>query len=217
MATPVITDFILYTTVPLTDTDYEYNWTKLVSYLTDGTEDITVNSVTGDLIGNVTGDVTGNITGSVAGSITYSAPVTRYKSISAAAFVVEGNTAVSNDGYRMRVYSGTSGITCYASVQLPHGATVTLIKLYGNRTAGSLTQEFHAHALSTGSQVFADGAGLINSGSGYQSSQSGTLATVIDNTANSYWLYVRMAPSAAATDVYFYSAMITYTVTVPLP
>jgi len=46
MATPAITDFILYTSTPLTDTDYEFNWTKLVDYVTDGTFDFTIKSLT---------------------------------------------------------------------------------------------------------------------------------------------------------------------------
>jgi len=75
MATPAITDFILYTVTPLTDTDYSFNWTELVKYVTDGTFDFTIKSLTttgilsvgtnATISGNlgVTGDTT--ITGSL--------------------------------------------------------------------------------------------------------------------------------------------------------
>lgn len=58
MATPLISDFILYTTTPLTDTDYAFNWAEVVKYVSDGTFDFTVNSLTttNDLV--VGGDFT---------------------------------------------------------------------------------------------------------------------------------------------------------------
>ena len=48
MATPSISDFHLYTGTKLTSTDWQYNFQVGVNYLTDGTEDITAKSFTGD-------------------------------------------------------------------------------------------------------------------------------------------------------------------------
>ncbi len=64
MATPLISDFILYTTTPLTDTDYAFNWAEVVKYVSDGTFDFTVNSLTTTNNVTVGGDlaVTGGIT-----------------------------------------------------------------------------------------------------------------------------------------------------------
>ena len=45
MATPSLSDLILYTNTPLTDTDYEFNWQKVINYLTDGTADVTVDTL----------------------------------------------------------------------------------------------------------------------------------------------------------------------------
>ena len=45
MATPTVNDFILYTNMPIENTDYTFNWAKLVSYLTDGTENFTIGNL----------------------------------------------------------------------------------------------------------------------------------------------------------------------------
>jgi len=70
MATPTITDFVLYVATPLTNSDWAYNWTKLVSCVTDGTEDFTINSLTttDDITVGGDADITGTLTaGSLAG------------------------------------------------------------------------------------------------------------------------------------------------------
>ena len=64
MATPAITDFILYTGTALTDTDWATNWGEVVKYVGDGTFDFTINTLTttaGATFGSnvaVTGSVT---------------------------------------------------------------------------------------------------------------------------------------------------------------
>lgn len=59
MATPLISDFILYTTTPLTDTDYAFNWAEVVKYVSDGTFDFTVNSLTTTANITAAGTITG--------------------------------------------------------------------------------------------------------------------------------------------------------------
>ena len=63
MATPSLSDLILYTNTPLTDTDYEFNWNKLISYLTDGTENYTIGNLTCKAITGVGAvGITGTVT-----------------------------------------------------------------------------------------------------------------------------------------------------------
>ena len=45
MAVPNISDLTMFMGVPLTATDWLNNWTQVVNWLTDGTADLTVRSI----------------------------------------------------------------------------------------------------------------------------------------------------------------------------
>lgn len=59
--TPTITDFQLYIATPLTGANWAYNLNKIVSYLTAGTEDFTLDAITTINDGTIGGDL--NVTG----------------------------------------------------------------------------------------------------------------------------------------------------------
>ena len=58
MSIPNISNLVVYTDTPLDDGDWLANWTQDVNWLTDGTADLTINSLTTNAGVNVKGNVT---------------------------------------------------------------------------------------------------------------------------------------------------------------
>jgi hypothetical protein len=69
MAIPSINNLIKYINSKLTGANWNANFQAIVSWLTDGTAEVSFKSVKGNIQGKVTGDVTGNVAGNVAGNL----------------------------------------------------------------------------------------------------------------------------------------------------
>lgn len=98
MSVPTITDFQLYTGTPLTSSNWSYNFTKVVNYLTDGNADCTINSVTTNSDVAVGGDldVTGTLTGDGSG-------LTK--------LIMSGNVKIGTFTRDSSIASGTQSVT----------------------------------------------------------------------------------------------------------
>ena len=115
--------------------------------------------------------------------------------------------------------TSTVAMNYLAGVQLPHGAIVTSFKVYWYRDDASATGnadlyrgDFAGNAPDT--MATADS----NASSGYHSVDDTTISNgTIDNASYKYFAYVLIDNQSATTDVRFCGAVITYTVTNPLP
>ena len=101
MAAPVITDLILYTNTPLTDTDYAFNWNKVIDYFTDGTSDCNINSLetTGALtVGGAAGvtGLTSLATLAVSGTADFNAAV-NFNAITKTKVTLDTTTSVPDN------------------------------------------------------------------------------------------------------------------------
>jgi len=70
MAIPSINNLIKYINIKFTGANWNTNFQQIVNWFTDGTADVSFNSITGDLTGDITGNVTGNLNGNVTGDVT---------------------------------------------------------------------------------------------------------------------------------------------------
>ncbi len=102
MAVPQLTDFILYTATPLTNTDYAFNWAEVVKYVGDGTFDFTINSLT------TTNDVTVNGDATVAGTLGVTGALTAASFLSGA---LTGHFKIGTFTRNISTASGTQAIT----------------------------------------------------------------------------------------------------------
>ena len=150
--------------------------------------------------------------------IKFTNAVTRYYAVNPAACIMTGNSP-NWDITGQRALSATTGaITFNAPINLPHGATITSLKVYFYRD----------DALATGAVVLfrsdfvGNGSGMANVDSnattGYHSVEDTSISyPTIDNLSYTYVLNIILTPNNASGDVTFTGAVITCTIVEPLP
>ena len=107
MAAPQYSDLNYYVSTPLTNVDWQYNFHKVVDYLTQGTWDVTLNSLT--TINDVTvgGDAAVTGTLGVTGNTTLSGILTV---IGACSLSIKGNFKIGTFSRDTSLASGTQQI-----------------------------------------------------------------------------------------------------------
>jgi len=145
---------------------------------------------------------------------------TRYYVVSAADLIPpdENDLYVYNAGTFISG-SATVAITGHAGVHLPHGAIVTNItaSVYRDDAASTLTIYLYRSA-GYGSALDTMATVSSTSTAGAHTITDSTISNAtIDNSAYQYYFHVLLDPNNAATDVQFHKAVITYTITAPLP
>jgi hypothetical protein len=151
----------------------------------------------------------------------FNSAVTRYLVLGPHVFMDNpANSDWANVSYSTSAISstGTGGVAVTAQVSLPHGAIVTSFKVYWYRDdalssghailykvtfAGAATEMATAHPTGT---------------SGAETVEDTSIASAtIDLTTSHYQVTIDFVPNNSLTDIRFYCAVITYTITQPLP
>ena len=145
---------------------------------------------------------------------------TRYLAVPPAAFVPVAGTVTAFEINNGRVISAnTTEVSFVASVNLPHGAIVTLFRAWWFRNdssaAGTCALQHNASNSNTATEM---GAANSNASSGYHSVDDTSISdATIDNSGYSYGVAITLTPNDSQGDVYFMGALIQYTITTPLP
>jgi hypothetical protein len=186
--------------------------------------DDTTVEISADTVHVKDGGIGANKLGTAA---TFNSAVTRYISIGPASFLTQfDNTDTwvqSNVGTSPTSLSaGSVAQSVFAApVNLPHGATVTSLKVYWYRDDASahgycylLRDIMDGDELTDRLMAFADS----NATSGAHSVEDTSISfSSIDNSTYHYRIYLDLSPNDAAADVRLYAVVITYTITAPLP
>jgi hypothetical protein len=201
---------------------YEAAGTKNVEIKHDGTNGAINIGGGGDLVLSPATNVNfnhKNITN--PDNITYGVAQTRYININPADFV----PAVDNIGYIISVspvmlYNHAIGgnVVGFLGLHLPDGAVVTYLEVFWYRddaaAAGYANLVRNSRYGVTGTMATADS----NSTGGNHSVLTSAITNpTIDNTNYSYDLYLSLISNDSVSDVGFFCAIITYTITKPLP
>jgi hypothetical protein len=162
----------------------------------------------------------------VAGVVTadsYSMNIsTRYLSVNPAAYMPTS----SNETWLLSPVLGsiginsgdTTSISLYAPVNIPHNAVIISFKTYWHRddAAASGGASLSHNNFTTGSTVMASTAS--DSSAGFHSVEDTTITdATINNNTKTYHSTVTLTPNDSNADVTFLGAVITYTITEPLP
>jgi hypothetical protein len=170
MAIPALTDVILYTTTPLTDSDYAFNWTQTVAWLTT-TYDVTFNTVTStSTITSLGKSVALSNIASVKPSV-YACQATSFTSVTGATVTITTVRASANvilsvkiSGY-INLVSGATAASKYLQVRVNRDsateyAALNIIQGYVTRSPtndfrGFIGGQLLFAGLSAGSHTFA--------------------------------------------------------------
>lgn len=154
------------------------------------------------------------------GTFAFSPSKSRYLVISPTELVPQNDGEDYSNGAGI-TYSGsaTETATLRCGIHLPNGAVVTSLKVYWFRNDASAGGGclLRNNGFSGGASTdMADASS--NASSGYHSVEDTSISdATIDNTAKTYHLFVSLNPNDDAADVGFTGAVITYTITSPLP
>ena len=149
------------------------------------------------------------------------ATTTRYYAVSPGDLVPDTDSSdyvIEGVGRYARSGSNTAEAGFCGGVHLPHNAVVTSFKVYWNRTDAVATgQAWLRRCDFVGN--YADMAQADSDAStGYHSVEDTTIATAtIDNGSYCYNVTIVTDPNDSASEVAFYGAVITFTITEPLP
>ena len=162
MSTPALSDLILYTNTPLTDTDYTFNWQKCVNYLTDGTADFSINSL------RTTAGIVCGTTIAMGGALTGVTAITASGNIGASTFTGNGSAltgiAASSTfmGYFAKTTTTASGDQSFTGVGFTPKMIVFFMSDTGCISQGmdSITQQ-HCSYARTGGAVGYDNSNSI--------------------------------------------------------
>ena len=148
-------------------------------------------------------------------------PETRYYGIYPPDFVCEpyNNCFLDDNGTHLRTISDTDPLTGYASVHLPHGATITSFKVYWYRDDAAATGAAYFNRCSiSGITGVANAEAHSNATTGYHSVEDTTITfPIVDSQLYKYYILSTLDPNNSHDDVRFVGAVITYTIVEPLP
>jgi len=117
-----------------------------------------------------------------------------------------------NLGYYLANRDASANAYFYASVQLPHGATVTNFTIYWKDGGTDYVSCFlYRNNLTSGNEAMASAASPTPEAPGTGSSYDDTIDyATVDNNKYAYWLALKVPPSASHLDYFFYSTVIEY-------
>lgn len=157
-------------------------------------------------------------------AFTYSSAQTRYYQVMPQDFVVDDTTIIGTITFMQRsprylkCIDPAYGQDIYrASIHLPQGASITNMNFYYYRDdAASFLALFIArHAL--GSEITTNIASITASSIIGQTSENVAVSHTVDNSTNTYLLYVAIHNNNSTDDCYLEGVVLTYTITAPLP
>ena len=197
-------------------------WTRTAPYLTvlNATDNVGIGVAAPDekLV------VSGNIAIPPANAYRYTAPKTRYASISALAFNTEGQYHRTNLAGGIYIGDGLAGVqgNLYAGVDLPDGAVVTMIDGYVLDNDGiasrdiayvQLWRQSGAVGTSFGTAVvLAQTTGTSGASSLIQRISTSSISSPVIDNAN-YTYYLRVGSMQADASLMVFKVVITYTIT----
>lgn len=174
-----------------------------------------------DLSANYSWAGTHTFSGATTFNSTITTPTTtRYYNIGPSDLVAYGTyfsaSSFQNSG-TSAFCANTGSAVASAALHLPSGAVITSVTVDWFRDDALAAGEASLYK-NTAHTASAMATADSNSTAGDHSVTDSTISdATIDNQNNTYYLYVYLNPNDAGADVKFYKALITYTITSPLP
>jgi hypothetical protein len=126
-----------------------------------------------------------------------------------------GTSSAENYGSYIQSSSNTNPCTVYGSLILPNGATITQLKVYWNRTDAAATGDCDLIQcdFSASETVMATADSDASTGD-HSVTDTSITNPILDYDTYMYYIKVVLDPNDAKADVKFYSAVISYTLSV---